>query len=79
MTVSITESGTIAVDGVETSIDRLGDIVGALLAASDGRPVLLAADARVEVQKLVTVMETLRAAGAPDLALATSPPAGPKP
>ena len=79
VTVSITESGTIAVDGVETSIDRLGDIVGALLAASDGRPVLLAADARVEVQKLVTVMETLRAAGAPDLALATSPPAGPKP
>ena len=79
LTVSINDTGAIEVDGVATSIDRLGDIVGELLAASDGRPVLLAADARVEVQKLVRVMETLRAAGAADLALATRQPAGTKP
>ncbi len=79
VTVSITESGAIAVDGVETTIDRLEDVVGELLATSDKRPVLLAADSRVEVQKLVTVMETLRAAGAADLALATRQPAGPTP
>jgi len=75
LVVSLLEDGRIELDGTGVSLGALSAaITRARESGADG-PVRLAADAGVEVQAMIEVMDALRIAGATDVSIATRPPA----
>jgi len=77
LVISLLADGRIEVDGVALPLADLSAAVRQARESAPGMPVRLAADAAVEVQAMIAVMDALRTGGATDVAIATRPPAAP--
>ncbi|WP_407275141.1 ExbD/TolR family protein [Halothiobacillus sp. DCM-1] len=69
--IEIAEDGRIALDGHILPVDQLLPALRPL--AADGRPFVVWADANVVNQKVVTVLDLVRAAGITKVGLGTQP------
>jgi len=70
--IELDERGEIAVDGERVSEQALAATLRAI--ATDGRPVVLWADAQVVNQRVVTVLDQARRAGIARIGMGTTPP-----
>lgn len=77
LVVTVAADGSVRIEGEAIAADELAAAVGRLLARRSTRSVVLQADAAARVQRLVTVLDALREAGAGELALTTVPGAPP--
>ena len=73
VSISIDRQGTIHLDGVVVPLGRLRSRVAVLIEQTPELPVILKSDARTEVQRLIEVMDEIRAAGGSNIALAAQP------
>ncbi len=69
--IEIAQDGRIALDGHLLPVDALLSALRPI--ATDGRPVVVWADANVVNQKVVTVLDVIRAAGITKVGLGTQP------
>lgn len=72
ITVSLNQSGQIALNGEAIELDRLKEAVEPLLEQDAGTPITLKSDAHTKVQQLLAVMDEIRSAGGTNIALATT-------
>jgi biopolymer transport protein ExbD len=76
ITIEVSETGAIELNGVPVTIDRLQEgLLGELAAAGANRHVLLMADGETRHNIVVRVLDIARLAGAGRLSIATRPPA----
>lgn len=78
ITVSLDETGQLALNGERMEKDQLRGAIEVLLKQDAGAAITLKSDARTEVQQLLGVMDEIRAAGGTDVALATLQKATPQ-
>ena len=76
ITIEVSETGAIELNGVPVTIDRLQEgLLGELAEAGANRHVLLMADGETRHNIVVRVLDIARLAGAGRLSIATRPPA----
>ena len=75
VSVTVTASGGIEVDGTEVSEAALPDALKAALAKAREKIVILRGDKKVLLGQAVNILDVAQAAGAQGIALATKPPA----
>jgi biopolymer transport protein ExbD len=73
VTVTVTETGEVQVDGVTVPMDRLPGVLKAKLDKDAEKLVILRGDRKVYLQTAVSVLDIAQAAGARGFALATKP------
>ena len=73
VTVELTRAGSVLVDGREVAIEELAELLRPRLQQSEDRTVWLRADGGADVQRMVSVVDEIRAAGGKGVALATEP------
>ena len=71
ITVAVGADGQIVVDGQETGLFSVRPYVERQLRSQSGLAVVIVADRNVPVDRIVRVMDEIRAGGATDIALAT--------
>lgn len=71
ITVSLNQSGRLALNGETIELDRLRGAIEPLLEQDADAPITLKSDAHTEVQQLLEVMDEIRSAGGSNVALAT--------
>ncbi len=71
LTVSLDQAGQLALNGERIELTQLREAIATLLDADADAAITLRSDARTEVQRLLAVMDEIRAAGGSDVALAT--------
>jgi biopolymer transport protein ExbD len=72
--INLDEAGSIFVNNVQMSLDRLGSLLGQVARTYQEQPVIIRADAKTRHEAVIGVLDTCRKADIWNIAFATLPP-----